>query len=101
MKVTKISFRVFDESGPLSVYFYPGPYGDALEAQIGDGVGWFSSSTHELLGVEFDDVLEKADHQILKFKSGWAVEVKVKKGQVTFKSHPPRKKKSDHTQKFP
>lgn len=94
MKKPKISFRVFDDSGPLSAYFYPGPYGDAVEAQVGDGVGWFSSSTKELLGVEFDDVTEKADSQVLKFKGGWEVEVEVKKGQATIKLQHPKKQKS-------
>lgn len=92
MKKPKISFRVFGDSGPLSVYFYPGPYGDAVEAQSGDGVGWFSSSSKELLGVEFDDVSEKADSQVLKFKGGWEVEVEVKKGQAAVKLHHPKKK---------
>ena len=92
MKKPKISFRVFGDSGPLSVYFYPGPYGDAVEAQSGDGVGWFSSSSKELLGVEFDDVSEKADSQVLKFKGGWEVEVEVKKGQAAVKLHNPKKK---------
>lgn len=94
MKKPKISFRVFDDSGPLSVYFHPGPYGDAVEAQVGDGVGWFSSSSKELLGVEFDDVTEKADSQVLKFKGGWEVKVEVSHGHVDIKVHHAKKQKS-------
>ena len=67
MKKPSISFRPFDGSGPLSVYWYPGPYGDAVEAVRGSGVGWFSP-TSEVLGVEFDDVTFEyvADTPVLK-----------------------------------
>ena len=91
MKKPKISFRVFGDSGPLSVYFHAGPYGDAVEAGSGDGVGWFSSINNELLGVEFDDVTQKEDHQILKFKGGLEVAVAVKNGQAAVTIHRPKK----------
>lgn len=64
MKKLNISFRHFDGSGPVSIYWHDGPYGDAVEANKGVGVGWFSAS-HDLLGVEFDDVEYKKDHQTL------------------------------------
>ena len=37
MRKPTISFRHFDSTGPLSVYWYPGPYGDAVEAIRGSG----------------------------------------------------------------
>ncbi len=80
MKKPRISFRIIGDSGPLSAYFYPGPYGDAIEANSGNGVGWFSPSK-ELLGVEFDDVSADLDHQTLVFSGGYKVEVHVKYGR--------------------
>lgn len=80
MKKLDISFRHFDGSGPLSIYWHDGPYGDAIEANKGHGVGWFSAS-HDLLGVEFDDVEYKKDHQILFFDDAM-VEIKVSNGKV-------------------
>lgn len=94
MKKPKISFRVFGDSGPLSVYFHEAPYGDAIEAVSGDGVGWFSTAGKELLAVEFDDVSEKSDHQILKFKGGLEIEVSVEEGRATVKIHQPKKQKT-------
>ena len=80
MKKLDISFRHFDGSGPLSIYWHDGPYGDAIEANKGDGVGWFSAS-QDLLGVEFDDVEFKKDHQTLFFDNVM-VEIKVNNGKV-------------------
>ncbi len=80
MKKLDISFRHFDGSGPLSIYWHDGPYGDAVEANKGDGVGWFSVG-QDLLGVEFDDVEFKKDHQTLFFDSVM-IEVKVNNGKI-------------------
>jgi hypothetical protein len=82
MKQPKISFRHFGGSGPLSVYWYPGPYGDAVEATQGKGVGWLAPNG-ELLGVELDDVAVRNDRQALAFKNGVKVEVLVRKGKVS------------------
>ncbi len=83
MKKPEISFRHFDGSGPLSIYWHDGPYGDAINCAKGDGVGWFTTVGHDLLGVEFDDVEYKKDHQILFFNGGLMVEVKVTNGKVS------------------
>ena len=64
MKKPEISFRHYVGSGPLSIYWYEGPYGDAREALAGDGVFWLSP-TGDLLGIEFDDVEFDKDKQIL------------------------------------
>ena len=82
MKRPTISFRHFGGSGPLSAYWYPGPYGDAVEATHGKGVGWFAPNG-ELLGVEFDDVAVHDDRQALTFKNGVTVEVGVRKGKAS------------------
>jgi hypothetical protein len=81
MKKPTISFRHFGGSGPLSVYWHAGPYGDAEEAARGSGVGWFTP-TGEVLGVEFDDVLCKQDKQRLEFGNGVVVRVHVQRGKV-------------------
>lgn len=81
MKRPVISFRHFEGSGPLAAYWHAGPYGDAVEATRGRGVGWFAPNG-ELLGVEFDDVATDDDQQALTFKSGVAVELRVRKGKV-------------------
>ena len=80
MKKPKISFRSIGGSGPLSVTWFPGPLGDAVEAKNGIGVGFFAHND-DLLSVEFDDVHEKKDHQILEFDD-YQVEVFVENGQV-------------------
>jgi hypothetical protein len=81
MKKPTISFRHFGGSGPLSVYWHAGPYGDAVEAARGSGVGWFTP-TGEVLGVEFDDVLFEQDKQRLEFGNGAVVRVHVRRGKV-------------------
>ncbi|MBI4403907.1 MAG: hypothetical protein HY537_07095 [Deltaproteobacteria bacterium] len=93
MKKSEISFRHFGGSGPLSVYWYPGPYGVAVEATRGRGVGWFSPSG-ELLGVEFDDVDVKADSQTIEFRGGYSVSVRVKNGKATATLHRSKRKKA-------
>ncbi len=86
MKQQAVSFRPFGGSGPLSIYWHAGPYGDAVEAVGGRGVGWFAPNG-ELLGVEFDDVATEEDRQKLKFKNGTEVEVAVRRGKVSFSLH--------------
>ena len=82
MKKARISFRVIGDSGPLSISWFDGPKGDAVEANNGIGVGFFSTDG-ELLMVEFDDVEEKKDQQHLEF-DGYQVSVSVNKGKVAF-----------------
>jgi hypothetical protein len=91
MKKPTISFRHFGGSGPLSVYWYPGPYGDAVEARDGSGVGWFAPNG-EVLGVEFDDVAFSRDHQVLVFSGGARIDVRVAHGKVSVQPHLPRRK---------
>lgn len=91
MKKPVISFRHFGGSGPLAVYWYPGPYGDAVEAKQGSGVGWFAPNG-ELLGVEFDDVAFDKDHQALTFANGERVEIRVARGKVSVQMRSPRRK---------
>lgn len=78
----KISFRVIEGTGPLSISWSEAPKGDAIEAKNEQGVGFFSNEG-ELLSVEFDEVKETKDHQILEFE-GYRVEVSVKKGKVLY-----------------
>jgi len=81
MKKPRVSFRHFSGSGPLSIYWYDGPYGDALEATKGRGVAWLAPNA-QLLGVEFDDVAWAADDQTLQIPNGDLVSVSVKRGKV-------------------
>ena len=81
MKKPEVSFRVFGGSGPLSIYWTDGPYGDAIDSTSGKGVAWISPSG-DTLGVEFDDVNEVNDHQVLKLANGETVTVDVSKGKV-------------------
>ena len=81
MKKREISFRVFDGSGPLSIYWTDGPYGDAVESTSGKWVAWISPSG-DTLGVEFDDVNAAKDHQELTLTNGEMVAVDVTKGKV-------------------
>ena len=80
-KKPEIFYRPIDGSAPLSIYWYEGPEGDAVEANNEDGVGFFGPSG-ELLGVIFDDVEEKKDHQFLEFDR-YRVEVAVNKGKIS------------------
>lgn len=84
MKKPKIFFRPIGESGPLSVYWYEGPYGDAVEAMNGTGVAWYSP-TGELLGVEFDEVKKDGDTQKLILQNGKEVELNVLRGKANVK----------------
>jgi hypothetical protein len=92
-KRPRISFRHFSGSGPLSVYWHDGPFGDAVEARAGRGVGWLAPNG-ELLGVEFDDVAYASDEQALELPNGDVVSVRVNRGKATVgvkhSSHKPR-----------
>ena len=91
MKRARVSFRQFAGSGPLSIYWHDGPYGDAVEARRGRGVAWLTPNG-ELLGVEFDDVAWKADDQTLVLPNGDIVDVKVRRGKTTVRvKHRPRR----------
>lgn len=85
MKKAKLSFRVIGDSGPLTISWFDGPKGDAVEAKNGIGVGFFSSDG-ALLCVEFDDMNEKHDSKTLEFDS-YRVEASVKKGKVSYSVH--------------
>ncbi len=78
---SKIFFHPIDGSAPLSIYWYPGPYGDALEAAEGNGV-YFTAPNGDLLGVQFDDICEEHDQQSLTTKQGARVQVHVRSGKV-------------------
>ncbi|MBC7419644.1 MAG: hypothetical protein H7328_02855 [Bdellovibrio sp.] len=83
MKKPKISFRVLGDSGPLSISWFAGPKGDAVESNNSIGVGFFSPDG-ELLAVEFDDLEQKKDHQILEFDR-YQIEVEINNGKVSHK----------------
>ena len=80
MRKPRVSFRHFSGSGPLSIYWHDGPYGD--EAVKGRGVAWLAPNG-ELLGVEFDDVAFAADAQTLELPGGDVASVRVRRGKVT------------------
>jgi len=82
MKNPRISFRAIDGSGPLSITWFNVPLGDAVEANNSIGVGFFAHNG-DLLSVEFDDVNEKKDHQVLEFDR-YRVEVDVSKGKISY-----------------
>ncbi len=89
MKTPQVSFRHFGGSGPLSIYWYDSPLGDASEADQGNGVGWLSPNG-ELLAVEFDDVAAAEDHQTLRFGTT-VVTVSVRLGKVSVQRSPKRR----------
>lgn len=86
MKNPRISFRSIGGSGPLSITWFNVPLGDAVEANNSIGVGFFAHNG-DLLSVEFDDVDEKKDRQILEFDR-YQVEVEVNKGKVSYTRTP-------------
>lgn len=86
MKKPEVFFRPIGQSGPLSLYWHSGPYGNAVECKEGTGVAWLSPSG-ELLGVEFDDVNKETDHQILIPSEGPKIEIFVTDGIVKVKTH--------------
>jgi len=91
MKKPSIFYRSFAGSGPLSAYWHDGPYGDAVEARGGAGVGWFAPNG-EVLGVEFDDVAYEKDEQVLEFTTGLIVRVRVRHGKARVEIEPGRRK---------
>lgn len=86
MKKPKIFFNPIAGSGILSITWYSGPLGDAVEANNGIGVGFFAHNG-DLLSVQFDDVEEKRDHQILEFER-YQVEVSVNQGKISYSLSP-------------
>lgn len=82
MKKPRIVFRHFSGSGPLSIYWHEGPYGNAIEATKGRGVLWLAPNG-ELLGAEFDDVSWSNDGQSLELPSGDVVALRVVRGKAT------------------
>ena len=91
MKKGKVFFHPIEGSAPLSISWYSGPKGDAVEANNGIGVGFFAHNG-DLLSVQFDDVEEKGDHQVLEFDR-YRVEVTVKNGKVSYSMTPLSPKK--------
>jgi len=91
MKKPKIAFRHFSGSGPLSIYWHDGPYGDAVEARSGRGVAWLTPNG-ELLGVEFDDVAWARDEQTLALPNGEVVALRVVRGKASVQRKHPRGK---------
>jgi hypothetical protein len=81
MKKPRIVFRHFSGSGPLSIYWHDGPYGDAIEATKGRGVAWLAPNG-ELLGVELDDVIWARDEQDLELPNGDIIGVRIARGKV-------------------
>jgi hypothetical protein len=82
MKKPKIFFNPISGSSILSITWFPGPLGDAVEAKNGIGIGFFAHNG-DLLSVQFDDVNEKHDHQVLEFDR-YRVEVEVNKGKISY-----------------
>jgi hypothetical protein len=84
MKPKKIFYSPHDGSGPLGIYWYDGPYGEAHEAPEQCG-SLFLAPNKEILGVIFDDVDENDDHQFLTAPLGEKIEVRTKNGKVDVK----------------
>jgi hypothetical protein len=78
----KVFYHPIEGSAPLAAYWFPGPYGDAIEAVEGSGV-YFQAPNGDLLGVQFDDVREKSDKQSLLTATGIRIVVGVKAGTVS------------------
>ena len=77
-----VFYQPIDGSAPLSIYWYDGPKGNAVEANNVDGVGFFGPSG-ELLGVIFDDVTESKDQQHLEFDHH-RVDIVMNKGKASY-----------------
>ena len=83
MKKPDVFFSPIGGSSVLSITWFPDyPLGDAVEANNGIGVGFFAHNG-DLLSVQFDDVEEKKDHQVLEFDH-YRVEVTVNKGKIEY-----------------
>ena len=91
MKKAKVSFFPIDETGVLHLDFAKGPFGEAVEALEGDGVGFFDA-LNGLLGVTFDDVAIDGDRQALVFKN-ISVEIRSRKGKISYSVHTGSRKK--------
>jgi hypothetical protein len=82
MKKAKIFFHPIDGTGSLTISWTRAPKGDAIEANKGSGVGFFSDEG-SLLAVIFDEIKERQDHQTLEFDE-ISVEVTIKAGKVDY-----------------
>lgn len=82
MKNGKVFFHPIDGSGSLTISWSKEPKGDAVEANNGSGVGFFSSSG-ELLCAIFDEVQSAKDKQTLDFEH-FAIEITVENGKVDY-----------------
>jgi len=82
MKKGKVFFHPIDGSGSLTISWSSTPKGDAVEANKGFGVGFFSEQG-DLLAVIFDEVKESEDHQVLEFDQD-LIEVTVKHGKYIY-----------------
>ncbi|HSX38600.1 MAG TPA: hypothetical protein VLE95_07205 [Chlamydiales bacterium] len=83
MKRGEVFFHPMEGSGQLSISWSSGSKGAAVEAEKGNGVGFFSTQG-DLLSVIFDDVSAGEDHQTLEFKK-YRIEIIVRDGVVTHK----------------
>jgi hypothetical protein len=81
-KKPEVHYNPIAGSAPLSISWFDGPKGDAVEAKNEIGVGFFSPSG-DLLMIEFDDVEEKKDQQHLEFDR-YRAEIIVNKGKVDY-----------------
>jgi len=82
MSTPKIFYNPIEGSAPLSIYWHSEMRSDAVEAECGEGVGFFDLSQN-MLGVVFDDVEKKSDEQELLFSNGGRVRIQVSSGKVT------------------
>lgn len=82
LKKPKIFFNPISGSSILSITWYSGPLGDAVESNNQNGIGYFGHNG-DLLSVQFDDVDAEKDQQVLEF-DGFTVECSVKMGKVSF-----------------
>jgi hypothetical protein len=82
MKKGKIFFQPVDGTGSLTISWDLSLKGDAIEANEGEGVGFFSQEGC-LLAVIFDEVKEFQDEQSLEFEQ-ISVQVTVKAGKVDY-----------------
>jgi len=76
MNSPKIFYNPIDGSAPLSIYYFDGAKGNAIEADFGDGVGFFGPS-QDFLGVIFDNVSDQNDEQELFFSNGAKIKIRV------------------------
>jgi hypothetical protein len=85
MRRGAVFFHPIEGAGSLTISWTAGPKGDAIEAQNGAGVGFFSDAG-ELLCVIFDEVQTPEDRQTLEFPLH-RVELIVRKGKVAYSVH--------------